>query len=60
MSPGEAAGKPASMTSTRSFASWCAIWIFSAVFRLTPADCSPSRRVVSKIRTQSSAMGNTP
>ena len=50
-SPGEAAGKPASMTSTFIFASWRAIRSFSSLFRLIPAACSPSLRVVSNIRT---------
>ena len=50
-SPGEAIGKPASMTSTFSRASWWAISSFSAVLSEMPGDCSPSRRVVSKIRT---------
>ena len=49
-SPGEAIGKPASITSTpRSNRAW-AISIFSARFMLAPGDCSPSRSVVSKIR----------
>src|SRR5699024_5583281 len=48
-SPSEAAGKPASMTSTPSFSSCFAISSFSILFRLTPGDCSPSRSVVSKI-----------
>ena len=52
-SPCEAIGKPASITSTPSFSSWCAITSFSSRFMLQPGDCSPSRRVVSKIRTRS-------
>ena len=48
-SPGEAIGKPASMTSTpKSTRAW-AISIFSVRFMLAPGDCSPSRSVVSKI-----------
>ena len=50
-SPGEVIGKPASITSTPSRASCWAISSFSAVFSEMPGDCSPSRRVVSKIRT---------
>ena len=53
-SPGEAIGKPASMTSTPSRASWCAISSFSPTFSEMPGDCSPSRRVVSKMMTRSS------
>ena len=51
-SPGEVIGKPASMTSTPSRASWWAISSFSCLFSEIPGDCSPSRRVVSKIRTR--------
>ena len=51
-SPGDAAGKPASITSmprrTRPFA----ISIFSGVCKDTPGVCSPSRRVVSKKYTR--------
>src|SRR6186997_3272914 len=50
-SPGEAAGKPASMTSTLRRASWRATSSFSAAVRPAPGACSPSRRVVSKIRS---------
>ncbi len=50
-SPGEAAGKPASMTSTFSRTSWRATSSFSAAVSPAPGACSPSRRVVSKIRT---------
>ena len=56
-SPGDAIGKPASMTSTPSRASWWAISSFSAVLRQIPGDCSPSRRVVSKMRTRSGSGG---
>ena len=48
-SMGDAMAKPASITSTPSFSSWRAISIFSFKFMLQPGDCSPSRRVVSKI-----------
>lgn len=51
-SPGLAKGKPASMTSTPRRASCCAIANFSSRLRLAPGDCSPSRRVVSKINTR--------
>ena len=51
-SPTEAIGNPASMTSTPSAASARATSIFSAMFMLAPGDCSPSRKVVSKIRTR--------
>ena len=54
-SPGEAAGKPASITSTRSRASWRATSSFSAAVRPAPGACSPSRSVVSKIRTDPAA-----
>ena len=52
-SPGEDAANPASITSTPSASSCCAIAIFSSTFIVQPGDCSPSRSVVSKIRTQS-------
>src|SRR5439155_6022977 len=52
-SPLDEIGKPASMTSTLSAASCLAIRIFSSVFIEKPGDCSPSRRVVSKMRTTS-------
>jgi hypothetical protein len=50
-SSGEAIGKPASMMSTPSFASWRAMSSFSLLVSVAPGDCSPSRRVVSKMRT---------
>jgi hypothetical protein len=50
-SSGEAAGNPASITSTPSRASAWAISSFSAAVMVAPGDCSPSRSVVSKIRT---------
>src|SRR5580700_10578098 len=49
----DAAGKPASMTSTRIAASRSAISTLSRSVKSTPADCSPSRRVVSKTMTWS-------
>src|SRR3954453_6185408 len=52
-SPGLVIGKPASITSTPSLASCCAISSFSGVFSEMPGDCSPSRSVVSKICTRS-------
>ena len=48
-SPGEAMGKPASITSTPNSTRAWAISIFSARFMLAPGDCSPSRSVVSKM-----------
>ena len=48
-SPGEAIGKPASITSTPSSTRAWATSIFSARFMLAPGDCSPSRSVVSKM-----------
>ena len=50
-SPGELIGKPASRMSTFSRASCSAISTFSAFVSAMPGACSPSRRVVSKIRT---------
>src|SRR5215831_7788207 len=52
-SPREAAGNPASMTSTPSSASARATRSFSGWVMLQPGDCSPSRSVVSKISTRS-------
>ena len=52
-SPREAAGKPASMTSTPRSASARATRSFSGCAMLHPGDCSPSRSVVSKIMTRS-------
>ena len=54
-SPIEAIGKPASMMSTPISSSRVAIWIFSSRVIEAPGDCSPSRRVVSKIFTRSCA-----
>src|SRR5690349_15402127 len=58
-SPREAAGKPASMTSTPSSASARATRSFSGCAMLHPGDCSPSRSVVSKIITRSRDIGVT-
>ena len=52
-SPRDAAGNPASMTSTPSSASARATRSFSGWAMLQPGDCSPSRSVVSKINTRS-------
>ena len=52
-SPWLAIGKPASMTSTPSRPSCSAISSFSPTSSEMPGDCSPSRRVVSKIFTWS-------
>src|ERR1700761_8315418 len=51
-SPSEAIGKPASRMSTPSSTSLAAILSFSGTVMLHPGDCSPSRRVVSKIQTR--------
>ena len=50
-SPVEAIGKPASIASTPSLSSCLAILTFSSGVRDTPGVCSPSLKVVSKIRT---------
>jgi len=55
-SPGLETGNPASMTSTPRRTSCLAISIFSPVFMLAPGDCSPSRNVVSNMRTVSRVM----
>src|SRR5256714_2487434 len=57
-SPSEAMGKPASSTSTPRSTSCRAICIFSATLMLQPQDCSPSRRVVSKMDTRSLMAGD--
>src|SRR5580658_10194298 len=44
--------KPASITSTPSSSSARAMRSFSSRFIAAPGDCSPSRRVVSKIMTR--------
>src|SRR5512132_1757727 len=48
-SPFDDAGKPASITSTRSRSSWRAIRVFSSRVIDAPGLCSPSRSVVSKM-----------
>ena len=48
-SPGEAMANPASSTSTPSSVNASAMRIFSFRFIEKPGDCSPSRRVVSKM-----------
>jgi hypothetical protein len=48
-SPLELAAKPASITSTFSRSSWRAMRSFSSRVMEAPGDCSPSRRVVSKM-----------
>ncbi len=52
-SPREAAGKPASMMSTPNRCSCRAICSFSSRVIVQPGACSPSRNVVSKMRTWS-------
>src|SRR3954451_22939920 len=51
-SPGDEIGKPASMMSTPSRAGWWAISSLPCLLSEIPGDCSPSRRVVSKILTR--------
>ena len=55
-SPGEAAAKPASITSTPRNSSCLAIRSLSCGLILAPGLCSPSRRVVSKIKSLSLAV----
>src|SRR5436190_6885140 len=57
-SPSLETGKPASMMSTFSRASCSAISTFSARVRAMPGACSPSRSVVSKMRTSPSGIGD--
>src|SRR5260370_30130292 len=52
-SPREAIGKPASTTYKAGFSSVRASRSFSSTFMEKPGDCSPSRRVVSKMPTLS-------
>jgi len=52
-SPLELAAKPASITFTRRRSSWRAIRSFSSRVMLAPGDCSPSRKVVSKMMSLS-------
>ena len=56
----DAMGNPASITSTPSTWSWRASRSFSAVFIEKPGACSPSRRVVSKMISLSSATVSLP
>jgi hypothetical protein len=58
-SAADAAGKPASITSTRIAASACAISTFCAALKQTPAVCSPSRKVVSNTTTRSETLDMT-
>ena len=51
-SPVEAIGKPASMMSTPRSASLPAMRTFSLMVMLQPGACSPSRSVVSKMKTR--------
>ena len=53
--PGEAAAKPASITSTPRSRRARATWSFCSRFMEAPGDCSPSRRVVSKMTMRSDA-----
>jgi hypothetical protein len=55
-SPLELAAKPASITSTFRRSSWRAMRSFSSRVMEAPGDCSPSRKVVSKMMSLS-AMG---
>ena len=55
-SPSLETGKPASITSTSRRASCSAISTFSARVSAIPGACSPSRSVVSKIRTTSGSL----
>ena len=48
-SPGDAAGKPASITTTPRSSSFFALRSFSSSVIVAPGLCSPSRSVVSKI-----------
>ncbi len=52
-SPSDAIGKPASMMSTPISSSSSATWSFSSCVMVAPGHCSPSRKVVSKMRTRS-------
>ena len=52
-SPFEEAAKPASMTSTLSRSSCRAMRSFSSLVIEAPGDCSPSRKVVSKMNRRS-------
>ncbi len=52
-SPSEAIGKPASMMSTPMSSRKSATSSFSSKVMVAPGHCSPSRRVVSKMKTRS-------
>ncbi|MDT4885100.1 hypothetical protein FQZ97_1213080 [compost metagenome] len=52
-SPLELAAKPASITSTFRRSSWRAMRSFSSLVMEAPGDCSPSRKVVSKMMSLS-------
>ena len=58
-SPSELMGKPASITSTPIDSRWRAISSFSGSVSVPPGACSPSRKVVSKMRTVSLAVSMT-
>src|SRR5690242_1223128 len=55
-SPSEAIGKPASMTSTPIVSRSSATSSFSSCVIVAPGHCSPSRKVVSKMRTRSCSL----
>ncbi len=57
-SPGLAAAKPASITSTPIFSSWRAMRSFSSLVIDAPGLCSPSRKVVSKMYKRSFMAGS--
>jgi hypothetical protein len=52
-SPSELAANPASITSTRMRSSCRAMRSFSSLVIEAPGDCSPSRKVVSKMMSRS-------
>src|SRR5579859_2085440 len=54
-SPSEAIGNPASITSTPMVSSSSATSSFSSCVMVAPGHCSPSRKVVSKMRTRSAS-----
>ena len=56
-SPSEATGNPASMMSTPMASSSSATSSFSSCVMVAPGDCSPSRKVVSKMTTRSFSDG---
>src|ERR1700756_4790342 len=55
-SPSEAIGNPASITSTPMVSRSSATSSFSSCVMVAPGHCSPSRKVVSKMRTWSSSL----